>query len=529
MRTTALCATTALLILLNARATTGQSLNDLLRIQDHTARRASSADPSGGNLDMRRVEAGKTLTLAELQGPGVINHIWFTFMYPSRSALRKLVLRIYFDDLAEPCVEAPLGDFFGLGHAQIYAYASLPLAVGTHGGLNCYWPMPFAEKTRLTVTNEGAQDCIALYYQIDYRKLDKPLPDGLHFFAAYRQAFPCEKGKPYVLLETRGGAGHYVGCNLSIEQQDESWWGEGDVRVYVDGQADPSIAGTGSEDDFGGAWCYSHEFAYPQFGTPLRARINRQGTLDRCTPDLHGKDLDQWRWPQAWKPGDLWNVYRYHLVDPVPFKKSILVNIEHGWQNNERADWYSSVAYWYQTGSPTARPALASMKDRTPRYLRPGQRDEGLWETENLVDAAQATGGQVQEAGMEFWGDLFSGQYGLQWNAGKSGETLTLPFSVPKAGRYRITARLCRTEPGGRFRLAVDDLPATEPVNLHQPPPFPGPFETVVADADLGAGQHLLKCISMDPEPKSKGQQLLIDWLRVEQPAATQPASHPNR
>lgn len=514
-----------LLVTLSPQAGRAQSLDNLLHRQDFTAHRASSSDPSGGNLDMRRVDAGQTLTLAELKGPGVINHIWFTIMYPSRSALRKLVLRIQFDDLSEPCVEAPLGDFFGLGHAQVYAYASMPLAVGTHCGLNSYWPMPFSNKARLTVTNEGAQDCIALYYQIDYRKLETPLSDDLHFFARYRQAFPCEKGKPYVILQTDGGPGHFVGCNLSVEQQDESWWGEGDVRMYVDGEAKPSIEGTGSEDDFGGAWCYSHEFSYPQFGTPLRGRFNRQGMLKRCTPDLRGKDLGPWRWPEAWKPGDLWNVYRYHLVDPVPFRKGILVNIEHGWQNNERADWYSSVAYWYQAGRPSSRPSLAPLKDRMPRYLRPHDFGDGRWEAENLVDVAKATGGQVVEAGMEFWGDLFSGQYGLEWDAKKSGETLSLPFSVSKPGRYAVTARLCRTESGGRFRLALDDMPATEPIGLYQVPPFPGPFEIVVAETNLKAGNHTLKCMSLDPEEKSKGRRLLLDWIRIAPPAATQPAA----
>ena len=149
------CLASLLLLLLPAKRCPAQNLDDLLHVQKFTAHRASSSDPSGGNLDMRRVNAGQSLTLAELAGPGLITHIWFTHLYPSRSSLRKLVLRIYFDDLPEPCVEAPLGDFFGLGHAQTYAYASQPLAVGTHSGLNSYWPMPFATRARLVIANEG--------------------------------------------------------------------------------------------------------------------------------------------------------------------------------------------------------------------------------------------------------------------------------------------------------------------------------------------------------------------------------------
>jgi hypothetical protein len=504
-----------LAIFLPIKSGQAQSLEDLLHVQKFTAHRASSSDPSGGNMDMRRVNAGQSLTLAELPGPGIITHIWFTHMYPSRSALRKLVLRIYFDDLPEPCVEAPLGDFFGLGHAQSYAYASQPLAVGTHSGLNSYWPMPFAARARLVVVNEGAQDCNALYFQIDYRKLEQPLPDGLHFFAAYRQAFPPEKGTPYLILQTDGGQGHFAGCNLSVEQRDEGWWGEGDVAMFVDGETKPSIAGTGSEDDFGGAWCYSHEFGYPQFGAPLRGRFSQAGILEHCTPDLKGKDLAQWRWPEAWKPGDLWNVYRYHLNDPVPFRKSLLVNIEHGWQGNERSDWYSSVAYWYQTGRPSARAALPSTKDRLPRYLRPHDHGGGRWEGEDLVDAATATGGKVEEAGMEFWGDTFSGQYALQWDAAKTNDVLTLPFSVAKTGRYKIVARLTRTEPGGTFKLQVDDLKTTDPINLYQPPPIPGLFETAAADADLAAGPHVLKFVTLPSDERAKGKRLLLDKFQV--------------
>ena len=508
-------------------ATTGvahaQSLDDLTTRQTYTAHRTSSTDPSGGNLDMRRVDAGKTLTLAELKGPGEITHLWFTLMYPSRSALRKLVLRVWFDDMPEPCVEAPLGDFFGLGHAQVYAYASMPLAVGTHCGLNSYWRMPYAKSARLTLTNDGAQDCPALYYQIDHRTFDRPTQTGLYFHAAYRQAFPPEKGKPYMILQTDGGDGHFVGCNLSVEQQDEGWWGEGDVRVYTDGQDKPIIEGTGSEDDFGGAWCYSREFAYPYFGAPLRARFSKAGILEHCTPDLRGKDMDQWNWPVAWQPGDLWNVYRYHVPDPIPFNKSIQVNIEHGWQGNDQTNWYSSVAYWYQSGSPSSRAALPPATDRMPAYLRPHGDAAGRWEAENLVDVARATAGKIEEAGMEFWGELFSGQYGLQWEATKEGDTLTLPFTVKTPGTYQVVARPCKTEGGGTFTLAIDDQAPAAPVDLYAPPPFPGPFEVKLAETQLKAGQHALKCVCVGADEKAKGKRLLIDWLQTSGNPASQP------
>ncbi len=503
------------LIVLFAGKCSAQSLDNLLHLQDYTAHRVSSADPKGGNSDWRQIDAGQTLTLAELEGPGIISHIWFTVNYPSRSSLRKLVLRIYFDDLTEPCVEAPLGDFFGLGHAQTYSYASQPLAVATQGGLNCYWPMPFVHKARLTVANEGAQVCRNLYYQVDYRNLDKPLPDDLHFFAAYRQSSPCEKGKPYVILQTEGGAGHYVGCNLSVEQQEAGWWGEGDVRMFVDGQTEPAIAGTGSEDDFGGAWCYGHEFAFPQIGAPLRARFDPDGLLEHCTPDLRGKDLEQWHWPVAWKAGDLWNVYRYHISDPVPFRRSLLVNIEHGYINNERSDWYSSVAYWYQTGKPVARPALPPVAERLPLFMRPHDYGDGRWEGEDLAEVAKADGGVVREAGMQFWGAMFSRQYALLWDAAKPGHTLTVPFTVAQPGRYKLVARLSRSAEGGTFKTGLDDLPMGEPLNLYGPPPYPEPFDTVVAEAELAAGSHSLKFVSLEHDKRSKKNHLLLDKFQL--------------
>jgi hypothetical protein len=169
----------------------------------------------------------------------------------------------------------------------------------------------------------------------------------------------------------------------------------------------------------------------------------------------------------------------------------------------------------YQTGQPSARATLPPTQDRLPRYLRPHDHGGGRWEGEDLVDAATATGGKVEEAGMEFWGELFSGQFALQWDAGNTNDTLTLSFSVAKQGRYMIIARLSRVEAGGTFKLQVDDLPAAEPINLFQPPPFPGLFETTAAEADLDAGRHALKFVALPPDARAKGKRLLLDKFQV--------------
>jgi hypothetical protein len=150
-----------------------------------------------------------------------------------------------------------------------------------------------------------------------------------------------------------------------------------------------------------------------------------------------------------------------------------------------------------------------------PLYLRPHDHGGGRWEGEDLVDAATATSGKVEEAGMEFWGDLFSGQYGLLWDEAKTNAVLTLPFTVEKAGRYNIIARLSRAEAGGTFKLQVDDLKSTDPINLYQPSPIPGLFETATSEANLVAGPHTLKFVSQPPDERAKGKRLLLDKFQV--------------
>jgi hypothetical protein len=520
-----------LLTLLMLIAATGntQALDGLIRQQTHKAHRIASSDPAGGNFDMRRIEPGQSLELAKITGPAIINHLWFTIMYESRTALRKLVLRIYFDDSKTPAVEAPLGDFFGLGHALSYSYASQPLAVGTHTGLNSYWLMPFAKSARIVVANEGKQVCQAFYFQIDYQdRVEVPKP-VMYFHAQYRQEFPPSKGKTYTILEAAGASGHYVGCNLSIEQRDESWWGEGDMRIYVDGETTPSIAGTGSEDDFSGAWCYSHEFSFPQFGAPLRSRFDATGLLQHCTPDLKGKDLDQWKWPVAWQPGDLWNVYRYHITDPVPFQKSVRVDIEHGYINNERSDWMSSVAYWYQSMPQGTNPVLASVADRMPYYVRPREHPKGVFEAENFADTAPATSGIVLEAGMEFWGTLFSGRSGLQWKTETTGSVLDLSVELAKEGTYDVSVRAARNEPGGSFTVSLDDAVTTSPVDLFQQGPFLGMIDIPLGTLQLTTGTHHLKFQAHSKHEKQEAMKLLLDRIDLAETTASVTGKTPVR
>jgi hypothetical protein len=341
-------------------------LADLTKPHDYVLKRASSWDRTGGNADARKIAPGETLTVLEDSGPGVITHVWFTIASGEKSHLKKLVLRMYWDHEATPSVEVPLGDFFGLGLGEYFTYQSLPLAVGSVKALNSFFPMPFQKMAKITVTNEGTKQVGACYFNIEYRVYPMPLPaDTVYFHAQYRQATPNHgwtnqwqsNGDPqvdrkpnlagednYVWLEATG-RGHYVGVTMSVLQNQDGWWGEGDDMFFIDDEKLPSIEGTGSEDYFLGAWDFGDKpFSYALFGAPVK-----------------GDEV----------AGSRSSVYRFHLDSPIPFTKSIRATIEHG-HANHRSDSYFSVAYWYQAEPHAPFPALPPVDDRVPKLYPVG-------------------------------------------------------------------------------------------------------------------------------------------------------------
>jgi hypothetical protein len=308
--------------------------------QSYRSKRISSYDRSGGNRDSLVIEPGKTAVLADIKGPAAIHHLWVTIGAEAFYG-RKIVLRIYWDGEDVPSVEAPIGDFFGVGHGLNRNFTSLPIVCSSEGrARNCYWYMPFRWSCRVTATNEGTGPVDAFYYYIDYRELDTLRPDAPYFHAQYRQDFPCTGDKNYVILDAVG-AGHYVGCVLNVLQKTMGWWGEGDDMIYVDGETAPSLHGTGSEDYFSDAWGM-RQAEHPFYGCPLQE--------------------------EDYQPGSKASVYRFHIPDPVPFKKSIRVTIEHG-HGNDRSDYYSSVVFWYQTEPHVPYPALPALDRRLPFAL----------------------------------------------------------------------------------------------------------------------------------------------------------------
>jgi len=339
-------------------------LSTLPQAKDYVQHRSSSYDRSGGNADARAIAPGETLTLLDDAGPGLVTHVWVTIASDDPNHLKALVLRVYWDGETTPSVETPIGDFFGLGLGDYYLYQSIPLQVGSDKALNCFFPMPFQKHARIAVTNEGTIKTDAFYFNIDYRSYSKPLPaDSLYFHAQYRQAAPNHgttnewksngdmDGKKnldgqdnYAWMEATG-RGHFVGVTMSVLQNQDKWWGEGDDMFFVDGEKLPSINGTGSEDYFLGAWDFGgHPFGYGLFGAPVV-----------------GQEV----------AGGRWSLYRFHLDSPIPFTKSLRATIEHG-HANHRSDNYFSVAYWYQSEPHAAFPVLPALEQRVPRIYAVG-------------------------------------------------------------------------------------------------------------------------------------------------------------
>ena len=334
---------------------------DLTQPQDYVLKRVSSFDRSGGNADYRQIPPGQTLTVLDLDGPGTLTHIWFTLSSPEAAHLKKLVLRMYWDREATPSVETPLGDFFGLGLGDYYTWESELLSVAHERALNCFFPMPFQKHARITVSNEGQRMVDAFYFNLYYRAHTHPLPqETLYFHAQFRQAQPnhgwtnewTSNGDPrvddvknldgkdnYVWMEA-AGQGHYVGVTMSVLQNQNFWWGEGDDMFFIDGDPHPSITGTGSEDYFLGAYDFGeHSFSYRLFGAPVKGE-ERAGSRS--------------------------SVYRFHLDSPISFTKSLRATIEHG-HANHRSDNFYSVAYWYQTEPHAPFPALPAVDQRLPQ------------------------------------------------------------------------------------------------------------------------------------------------------------------
>jgi Protein of unknown function (DUF2961) len=384
-------------------------LRGLAKLRDVRSRRFSSFDRTGGNDDRFHIQSGETLSIAEVGGAGIVTHIWCTVACESDHALRKIVLRAFWDGEENPSVECPLGDFFGAGLTEPSNFVSLPLQMSPEDGraFNCFFPMPFADGMRMTITNE-CEDLVLFYYYVDLELHDE-LELGLgRFHAQWRREQPkamSDQGllnevyefgglnvdgkENYTILEAEGH-GHYVGCLFSVYNLRRSpfwdWYGEGDDMIFVDGEPGfaapdarresnvpgeptgasiaprpesvpgannawpPTLHGTGTEDYFNCAWCPTQVYHAPYHGVIAGGGKN-------------------WTDPVT--------VYRFHIEDPIVFKKQLRVTIEHG-HANRRGDDLSSVAFWYQAEPHLVFPPLLPVEQRLPIFRKPFERRPGV-------------------------------------------------------------------------------------------------------------------------------------------------------
>jgi hypothetical protein len=357
----------------------GMSMGTMPMITNAKTRSISAENPNGepgmggkaaSNLGVGRkgrpcidLKQGEVTTLANITGTGSIQHFWITVTDSTDKGgfvLRDLILRMYWDGEETPSVEAPLGDFFCNGFAIRKNVNSLPVSVNTSGGFNCYIPMPFRKSALITIENQHEKEINGFFYQFNYTLVDN-LPDNAGYFhAQWRRTKTTALGEDHVILDQVKGSGQYIGTYIAWAALERSWWGEGEVKFYMDGDTDyPTICGTGTEDYFGGAWCY------------FDPRTKAPGSYSTPYLGYHYYDeaaeIDGWYGHKVPMHG----LYRWHVMDPVRFEKDLKVTVQAIGHNSrdlfERADDISSVAYWYQKEPSRIAPTFPSRDDRRPR------------------------------------------------------------------------------------------------------------------------------------------------------------------
>jgi len=466
--------------------------------KDFTARRSSSNNPDwNSNDDSKRPIPGETIVLADLTGPGVVNHLWMTIADNEYGWPRLLRLRVYYDGSETPSVDAPVGDFFAVGHGFEGEVNSAMVRNSSAGrARNCYWPMPFRKSCKVTITNEGRRRVSMLYYHVDWAKVPS-LPAGtLYFHARYRQSLPAPPdGSSYEFLNVKG-RGHYVGTVMSVVQAEAGWFGEGDDHFWVDGER-PAIEGTGTEDYFNDAWGL-HVNNGPYYGVTV----------------AEGTDL-----------GSRMTAYRWHLPDPIPFTKSLKAEIEHkGWTYNadgavksafgERTDLISSVAFWYQEGIAGDQPPVPYGSARLP------QGNALQIEVEKSLAECRAADGKASPSP-----DLFWSKDVILFEARGKGARLEVPFDVPEAGTYEIYTEVAQGSDYGVYTVLLDGKPAQGSQLEHEPgadlrpqTQFDGyALETYVGLGyqvgwvPLTKGRHTLTYVCLGKREASSGFNLGVD------------------
>lgn len=297
------------------------------------------------------IKAHSTFTVAEIEGPGSIQHIWMT---PTGN-WRWEIFRIYWDDETTPSVEVPVGDFFGMGWGQYAPLQSLAVCVNPGSAFNCYWPMPFRKKCRITMENISDRD-MTLYYSVDYLLTEVPA-NAAYFHAQFRRVNPLPYKGVVTLLDSVRGKGQYVGTYLAWGVHNNGWWGEGEIKFYMDGDKEwPTIAGTGTEDYFCGSYDFDTHWKNA-------AGVSEDGYTVFCSP--YSGLAQVIKGDGHYSPEQRFGLYRWHISDPIRFERGLRVTIQAlGWRDGGRylplQDDISSTVFWYQSEPHGAFPVLPS-------------------------------------------------------------------------------------------------------------------------------------------------------------------------
>ncbi len=292
-----------------------------------------------------KIASGETVTIAEIEGPGAIQHIWMT----PTGTWRYTIIRMYWDDETSPSVECPIADFFCMGWNEYAPVVSLPVCVNPGSAFNCYWSMPFRKKCKITMENIDDKDEMTLYYQIDYTLTEVP-EDAAYFHAQFRRT-RWNGGSDFTIIDGIKGQGQYVGVYLAWGIHNNGWWGEGEIKFFIDGDKNfPTICGTGTEDYFCGSYNFDRNGMFTEFCTPYA------GLCQVIRPD------------GTYRSQERFGLYRWHIMDPIRFQKDLKVTIQDlGWRKDGRYLAQNSdiaaTTFWYQTEPHVKFPAFPNWRD----------------------------------------------------------------------------------------------------------------------------------------------------------------------
>jgi hypothetical protein len=464
---------------------------------DPNAEPLSNKDSEPSNFDNIFIPPGGTQVVLDARGPGAITHMWFTFPDPSPKRRRRpgqanhqeLLIRIYWDGAKSPAVEAPFGNFFASCFGKRCVVNSLPVVVEGGDAYNCFWNMPFRKSARIEIVNQSDKPLGGLYYNIDWVKKEIAA-DTPYFHAQYRQEYPLENGKDYVILDTRG-KGHYIGTVLAVRTRSPLWFGEGDEKIYIDGEKKPSIWGTGTEDFFccamGLESCSTPYFGVPQFN-------------------------------QYEIVGSMTSAYRWHLNDPIIFNTGIRVTIEHmSWISadenpenkktswNEREDDYSTVAFWYQTGESTFTARAPGAPERTLPNI-----DRVVVSARYYADAECHGNGAArpQRVGPPFENPL------LFYHPDKpEGAWVEIPIKVTRKEPLRLLINAACAGDYGRYQASLDGVKLVGVLDFYSDKFTDREFHLLDFWPDPGVYKLRLECVGKSG--KSEGYNLGLASVRL--------------